>query len=411
MATPHLTRSRRRSSGDGVRSALCSIAPGSSDPRLPTPSQTCTPQPAPCCVAGTKRELATQPLCSWRRANPGSTAARHAHGALLRGCMLPELASPTARPPSCTAHPVAHNSAHKVRKCLLCPERVLSRRLNVNMLGSLSVLLCVVLKLASGCTCPESAPLCSPSTFSSNKYCYENSKHSYASSENCDGGICSSSNACGTCFAWSSDSNSYFCGSDCGLMSCCESASSSTPTPSSLNCASGCQPGWPGDGDCDTACNVAACNYDNGDCSPPAAASTPTPSSLNCAPGCQPGWPGDGYCNTACNVAACNYDNGDCSSSPSSCGKVRSECKASTCAGKTVVTNTCYISGGITKKTCTCSSSSPSSSIAGIVGAILGVLVGIGGLVAIIITYCCCMKKTVGALGDPREHSYSHISN
>ena len=361
MATPHLTRSRRRSSGDGVRSALCSIAPGSSDPRLPTPSQTCTPQPAPCCVAGTKRELATQPLCSWRRANPGSTAARHAHGALLRGCMLPELASPTARPPSCTAHPVAHNSAHKVRKCLLCPERVLSRRLNVNMLGSLSVLLCVVLKLASGCTCPESAPLCSPSTFSSNKYCYENSKHSYASSENCDGGICSSSNACGTCFAWSSDSNSYFCGSDCGLMSCCESASSSTPTPSSLNCASGCQPGWPGDGDCDTACNVAACNYDNG----------------------------------------------DCSSSPSSCGKVRSECKASTCAGKTVVTNTCYISGGITKKTCTCSS----SSIAGIVGAILGVLVGIGGLVAIIITYCCCMKKTVGALGDPREHSYSHISN
>ena len=32
MATPHLTRSRRRSSGDGVRSARCTIAPGSSDP-------------------------------------------------------------------------------------------------------------------------------------------------------------------------------------------------------------------------------------------------------------------------------------------------------------------------------------------------------------------------------------------
>ncbi|XRB25155.1 hypothetical protein RI054_42g150130 [Pseudoscourfieldia marina] len=36
----------------------------------------------------------------------------------------------------------------------------------------------------------------------------------------------------------------------------------------------------------------------------------------NCAPGCPSSYPGDGECDSACNNAACNYDNGDCRSPP-----------------------------------------------------------------------------------------------
>jgi len=91
---------------------------------------------------------------------------------------------------------------------------------------------------------------------------------------------------------------------------------------------------------------------------------------------------------------------------PDACATVLSECQASTCAGKTVVTNTCYISRGITVSTCTCSlssttsttspdsnsdsPSSASSSIGVIVGAILGAF---GALVAIAIAVYCYSKK------------------
>ena len=66
MATPHLTRSRRRcgSSGDGVRSAA-PPHPALVACRLPPDSSTaCTPQPAPCCVAGTKRAQHLMPAPS-----------------------------------------------------------------------------------------------------------------------------------------------------------------------------------------------------------------------------------------------------------------------------------------------------------------------------------------------------------
>jgi len=33
----------------------------------------------------------------------------------------------------------------------------------------------------------------------------------------------------------------------------------------------------------------------------------------NCVEGCPSAWLGDGYCDRACNVSACNFDNGDCS--------------------------------------------------------------------------------------------------
>ena len=72
---PHHRTAPRRSNGDGVRSALCTLTSGSCTPRLPTPSQTCTPQPAPCCVAGTKRELAHS-LCGRGGVRIHGTAAR-----------------------------------------------------------------------------------------------------------------------------------------------------------------------------------------------------------------------------------------------------------------------------------------------------------------------------------------------
>ncbi|MFA5366797.1 MAG: trypsin-like peptidase domain-containing protein [Dehalococcoidia bacterium] len=82
----------------------------------------------------------------------------------------------------------------------------------------------------------------------------------------------------------------------------CYQGSVPTSTPGSY-CAVGCPYYWIGDGYCDSACNVAACNYDGGDCS-----------TSYCATGCPWSWVGDGYCDSACNVAACNYDEGDCTS-------------------------------------------------------------------------------------------------
>ena len=107
---PTTTRSRRRSSGDGIRSARCSIAPGSSDPGsrlLHNPARRSLRR----AVWRNPKSVPTASLLVASERIPGSTAARHAHGALLlRGRMPPELASPTARLPSCTAHPAAHPS-------------------------------------------------------------------------------------------------------------------------------------------------------------------------------------------------------------------------------------------------------------------------------------------------------------
>lgn len=77
-----------------------------------------------------------------------------------------------------------------------------------------------------------------------------------------------------------------------------------TTSPESNICSEGCLEGWQGDGICDEACNVAACNFDSGDCD-----DLPEPL---CNEGCYQGWSGDGFCDDACNVAACNFDEGDC---------------------------------------------------------------------------------------------------
>jgi len=90
----------------------------------------------------------------------------------------------------------------------------------------------------------------------------------------------------------------------------CGSSDSTTTTSTSYGeCAPGCPDSWLGDGVCDSVCNVAACNYDNGDCGTNTTTTTP---SGECAPGCPDYYLGDSECDSACNVAACNYDNGDC---------------------------------------------------------------------------------------------------
>ena len=104
MATPHHLARSRRSSGDGIRSALYSVAPGSSDPgSLPL-----LHKPA---RRSLRRAVWRNPkslppsLCGrGERANPGSTAAQHAPGAVLRdGCVLPR-AHLTHFPPAALLH-------------------------------------------------------------------------------------------------------------------------------------------------------------------------------------------------------------------------------------------------------------------------------------------------------------------
>jgi len=68
-----------------------------------------------------------------------------------------------------------------------------------------------------------------------------------------------------------------------------------------IECAPGCEPTWPGDNICDTACNVTACAFDGGDCQQD-----------ECAPGCPISWIGDDYCDTTCQNEACSDDGGDC---------------------------------------------------------------------------------------------------
>lgn len=64
----------------------------------------------------------------------------------------------------------------------------------------------------------------------------------------------------------------------------------------------GCPESILGDGYCDTACNNALCNYDNGDCV----------SSGECSPGCTAAMLANSSCDEACNNAACDFDNELC---------------------------------------------------------------------------------------------------
>jgi hypothetical protein len=110
--------------------------------RPPAPDSSTNLHATACAVmcGGHQERACPQPLCSWRHANPldHSPATRHAHGALLRsGCVLPEHTLPTACPPSCMAHAVAHTSPeiraprlslHRAAAHAHAPSRVRPRR-------------------------------------------------------------------------------------------------------------------------------------------------------------------------------------------------------------------------------------------------------------------------------------------
>ncbi len=83
-------------------------------------------------------------------------------------------------------------------------------------------------------------------------------------------------------------------------------------------CAPGCSDSWIGDGFCDRACNVSACNFDFPDC----VNATSSGSHGNgmdqksqkpfCAKGCPDSWLGDKVCDARCKNADCAWDMGDC---------------------------------------------------------------------------------------------------
>jgi len=63
-------------------------------------------------------------------------------------------------------------------------------------------------------------------------------------------------------------------------------------------CNPGCEPSWIGDGNCDSACNNEACNWDGGDCGVTTCGDglcNPNENSQNCPADCLPDADGDGY--------------------------------------------------------------------------------------------------------------------
>jgi hypothetical protein len=94
-------------------------------------------------------------------------------------------------------------------------------------------------------------------------------------------------------------------------------------------CAPGCSDSWIGDGFCDKACNVSACNFDWPDCmngtNVAGGSSYPSGSGgsgggysgnarpvVTCAKGCPDGWLADKICDQRCKNPECGYDVGDC---------------------------------------------------------------------------------------------------
>ena len=89
------------------------------------------------------------------------------------------------------------------------------------------------------------------------------------------------------------------------------------------HCRTGCPDLWLGDGYCDLTCNVAECNWDQGDCVNATNADGRTgawdanrlkdPTALRyCVTGCPNAWVGDKVCDRSCKVVECAFDGGDC---------------------------------------------------------------------------------------------------
>ena len=122
MDTPHHHAAPRRSSGDGIRSACCTLASSSSDPG----SRSFTNLHAAACAVlcgGTPRAChpASVVVVACESGQRDSTAcARHAHGALLRcGRVFPRAHPQPTRPPARhtlrRTHPHRDTSPHGCR--------------------------------------------------------------------------------------------------------------------------------------------------------------------------------------------------------------------------------------------------------------------------------------------------------
>ena len=80
-------------------------------------------------------------------------------------------------------------------------------------------------------------------------------------------------------------------------------------------CAPGCSDSWIGDGYCDKACNVSACDFDYPDCinstlGIPNTNNNNRPTVAFCARGCPHSWLGDKVCDLKCKSEECGWDLG-----------------------------------------------------------------------------------------------------
>jgi len=80
-------------------------------------------------------------------------------------------------------------------------------------------------------------------------------------------------------------------------------------------CAPGCSDSWIGDGYCDKACNVTACDFDYPDCINSTLGISNTnnnnrPTVAFCARGCPHSWLGDKVCDLKCKSEECGWDLG-----------------------------------------------------------------------------------------------------
>ena len=118
-----------------------------------------------------------------------------------------------------------------------------------------------------------------------------------------------------------------------------------------------------------------------------------------CAPGCVDGWPGDGWCDSVCDNAACNYDDGDCTNDDNSGGGMfdddiwTGECSISSCPG--IHQGHCGAFGQETDKWCdmggteVCCAENSEDCCEPNGGAIAGTVIGIIVFIGICCYFCC----------------------
>ena len=125
--------------------------------------------------------------------------------------------------------------------------------------------------------------------------------------------------------------------------------------------------------------------------------------SADCAYGCHNNWPGDGWCDSACNNAACNYDDGDCTNDDNSGGGWldddiwTGECSLTSCPG--VHGGNCGALSIKTDKWCemggtdVCCAENSDECCDPNGGAIAGIIIGIIVVIGVCCYYCCNCKK------------------